>query len=29
MAHEVEKLIPDAVFEIENGYKAVDYSKIN
>jgi hypothetical protein len=29
MAHEVEKLIPNAVFETKDGYKAVDYSKIN
>ena len=28
MAHEVEKVIPDAVFELD-GYKAVDYSKIH
>ena len=29
MAHEVEKVIPEAVFTLENGYKAIDYSKVN
>jgi hypothetical protein len=29
MAHEVEKVIPDAVVTLDNGYKAVDYSKVN
>ena len=29
MAHEVETVIPGAVFEMDNGYKAVDYSKVN
>lgn len=29
MAHEVEALIPEAVFEMDNGYKAIDYSKVN
>ena len=29
MAHEVEKLIPNAIFETKDGYKAVDYSKLN
>lgn len=29
MAHEVEAVIPEAVFEMDNGYKAVDYSKVN
>lgn len=28
MAHEVEKVIPEAVFTLENGYKAIDYSKV-
>ena len=28
MAQDVEKLIPDAVFIMDNGYKAVDYSKV-
>lgn len=28
MAQEVEKVIPDAVFVADNGYKAVDYSKV-
>jgi len=29
MAHEVEKVIPEAVFEMDNGYKAINYSKVN
>jgi hypothetical protein len=29
MAHEVEKIIPEAVFTTEYGYKAVDYSLIH
>lgn len=29
MAHEVEQVIPEAVFETEDGYKVVDYSKVN
>jgi len=29
MAQEVEQIIPDAVFETEDGYKVVDYSKVN
>lgn len=29
MAQEVEKLIPEAVFELDNGYKAVKYEMIN
>ena len=29
MAHEVEQVIPEAVFETADGYKAVDYSKVN
>lgn len=29
MAHEVEQIIPEAVFETADGYKAVDYSKVN
>jgi hypothetical protein len=28
MAHEVERVIPDAVFMTKDGYKAVDYSKV-
>lgn len=28
MVHDIEKLIPEAVFKTENGYKAVDYSKV-
>ena len=28
MAHEVEKLIPEAVFKMDDGYKAIDYSKV-
>lgn len=28
MAHEVERVIPDAVFTTTDGYKAVDYSKV-
>ncbi|CAB4135467.1 Intramolecular chaperone auto-processing domain containing protein [uncultured Caudovirales phage] len=29
MAHEVEKVIPDAVITLSDGYKAIDYSKVN
>ena len=29
MAHEVEKVIPEAVFIMDNSYKAIDYSKVN
>lgn len=29
MAHEVEKVIPEAVFTMDNGYKVIDYSKVN
>lgn len=29
MAQDVEKVIPEAVFEMDNGYKAVDYTKVN
>lgn len=29
MAHEVEKVIPEAVMTLEDGYKVVDYSKVN
>lgn len=29
MAHEVEKVIPEAVLTLEDGYKVVDYSKVN
>lgn len=29
MAQEVEAIIPDAVFTLDNGYKAVDYGKLN
>ncbi len=29
MAHEVEAVIPEAVFKTSDGYKAVDYSKVN
>lgn len=29
MAHEVEAVNPSAVFETEDGYKVVDYSKVN
>lgn len=29
LAHEAERFIPDAVYEVENGYKAVDYGKVN
>ena len=29
MAHEVELVQPDAVFITEDGYKAIDYSKVN
>jgi hypothetical protein len=29
MAQEVEKIIPEAVFELDNGYKAVKYEMIN
>jgi len=29
MVHEVEKVIPEAVFTLENGYKAIDYSKVH
>jgi hypothetical protein len=28
MVHDIEKLIPEAVFKTEDGYKAVDYSKV-
>jgi hypothetical protein len=28
MAHEVEALIPEAVIQMEDGYKAIDYSKV-
>lgn len=29
MAHEVEAVIPDAVITLDDGYKVVDYSKVN
>jgi hypothetical protein len=29
MAQEVEAIMPDAVFTLDNGYKAVDYGKLN
>jgi len=29
MAHEVEDVFPEAVFQTNSGYKAVDYSKVN
>jgi hypothetical protein len=29
MAHDVEKVIPEAVMTLEDGYKVVDYSKVN
>jgi hypothetical protein len=28
MAQEVEQVFPEAVFTMDNGYKAVDYSKV-
>ena len=28
MAHEVEAVIPEAVIQMEDGYKAIDYSKV-
>lgn len=29
MAHEVERVIPEAVMTLDDGYKVVDYSKVN